>query len=30
MGKIKVISDAQLMNVRDRGDVVSSLHLIIR
>ena len=28
--KVKAISDAQLMNLRDRGDVVSPLHLIIR
>lgn len=30
MRKVNAISDAQLMNLRDRGDVVSPLHLIIR
>ena len=30
MRKVNAISDVQLMNLRDRGDVVSPLHLIIR
>ena len=30
MRKVKAISDVQLMNLRDRGDVVSPLHLTIR